>query len=201
MPETRLKEQEVFVLADHALRRVIDQVGDEQWGMEMPPEFAMRAPQQRVTLREVVNYHAYDDAWVPDMLAGRTMEEAGKDKFDGDLLGDDPKGNFARIVEAACAAARELEDLDRTVHCSFGDFTAREYFWQINGFRGLRAHDLAKVIGIDSTLPPDLVRGLWEEIHPHAEEWRAIGVFGPAVEVPRDAGLQARLLGLTGRQP
>jgi uncharacterized protein (TIGR03086 family) len=201
MPETRLKEQEVFVLADHALRRVIDQVGDEQWGMEMPPEFAMRAPQQRVTLREVVNYHAYDDAWVPDMLAGRTMEEVGKDKFDGDLLGGDPKGNFARIVEAACAAARAVDDLERTVHCSFGDFTAREYFRQINSFRGLRAHDIARVIGVDSALPPDLVRGLWEEIYPHAEEWRAIGVFGPAVEVPEDADLQARLLGLTGRQP
>ncbi|MDE2314210.1 MAG: acyl-CoA dehydrogenase family protein, partial [Elusimicrobia bacterium] len=45
-------------------------------------------------LREVINYHAYDDAWVPDMLAGSTMEAAGADKFDGDLLGDDPVGNF-----------------------------------------------------------------------------------------------------------
>ena len=195
-----MREQDVFVLAEQALQQVIDGVRDDQWAMEMPPTFARR-DQRTVTLREIVNYHAYDDAWVPDMLAGRTMEEAGRTKFDGDLLGEDPKGLFAAIVAAACAAAKRLDDLDRTMHCSFGDFTAREYFWQINGFRGLRAHDIARVIGVDSTLPDTLVQGLWEEISPHAEEWRAIGIFGPAVAVPDDASLQAKLLGLTGRTP
>jgi len=195
-----VNEQEVFTLAEHALKNVIDQIRDDQWDMEMPPSFARR-DQSTVTLRDIVNYHAYDDAWVPDMLAGKTMDEAGKTKFDGDLLGDDPKGHFAAIVDLACTAARQLNDLDRVVHCSFGDFTAREYFWQINGFRGLRAHDIAQVIGVDSTLPPDLAQGLWEEISPHAEEWRAIGVFGPAVAAPEGADVQAELLGLTGRRP
>jgi uncharacterized protein (TIGR03086 family) len=195
-----MNEPEVFILADQALQNVIDQVRDDQWAMVMPPSFATRS-QSSVTLREIVNYHAYDDAWVPDMLAGRTMDEAGRTKFDGDLLGDDPKASFARIVAAACAAARGFTDLERTVHTSFGDFTARAYFWQINSFRGLRAHDIAQVIGVNSDLPPDLVQGLWDELSPHAEEWRAIGVFGPAVPVPDDASLQAKLLGLTGRQP
>ena len=87
------------------------------------------------------------------------------------------------------------------MHCSFGDFTAREYLWQVNSFRGLRAHDIAVVNGADPNLPPDLVQGLWDELSPHAEEWRAIGVFGPAVNVPADVPLQDRLLGLTGRDP
>jgi len=59
------------------------------------------------------------------------MEEAGREKFDGDLLGDDPKRSFAAIVAGACAAAIEVDALDRVVHCSFGDFPARHYFWQI----------------------------------------------------------------------
>ena len=122
-----MNEPEVFLLAEHALQKVIEQIRDDQWDMEMPPSFARRN-QSTVTLRQIVSYHASDDAWVPDMLAGKTMEEAGKAKFDGDLLGDDPKGSFATIVEAACAAASSLDDLDRTVHCSFGDYTAREYF-------------------------------------------------------------------------
>ena len=195
-----MREQDVFVLAEHTLKNVINQIRDDQWAMEMPPSFARRDG-RTVTLREIVNYHGYDDAWVPDMLAGGTMDEVGMSAFEGDLLGDDPKGNFARIVESACEAARELNDLDRTVHTTFGDFPAREYFWQINYFRGLRAHDIAQVIGVDSTLPGDLVQGLWEELSPHAAEWREIGVFGPEVVVPADANAQAKLLGLTGRTP
>ena len=198
-----MREPDVFIKAEYALKNVVDQIEDEQWDMEMPPEFAMRAVNRAVTLREIINYHAYDDAWVPDMLAGRTMEAVGRETFDGDLLGDDPKGSFANIVARACVAAGALRDadLDRTVHCSFGDFPAREYFWQINSFRALRAHDIARVIGVDTTLPNDLVQGVWDEISPHAEEWRAIGVFGPRVAVPDDAPMQDKLLGLTGRQP
>ena len=195
-----MREPDVFVLADRTLQTVIDQVGDHQWDLDMPADFR-RASDRPVTLREIVTYHAYDDAWVPDMLAGRTMDEVGRTTFDGDLLGDDPRASFARLVEAACAAAAAVEDLDRVVHCSFGDFTTREYFWQINIFRGLRARDIARVIGADASLPPDLVQGIWDEVSPHAEEWRAIGVFGPAVAVPADADLLSRLLGLTGRQP
>jgi uncharacterized protein (TIGR03086 family) len=153
------------------------------------------------TLREIINHHAYDDAWVPDMLAGKTMDEAGRDKYDGDLLGGDPKAAFAAIVEKACAAARELADLDRTVHCSYGDYPAREYLWAVNSFRGLRAYEIARVIGVDPTLPDELVRGLWDELRPVAEEYRAIGVFAPAVAVADGAPLQDRLLGMTGRDP
>src|ERR1700674_2062915 len=187
--QPRLGEPEVFVLADHALNDVVAQIQDHQWTMQMPPSFAPRVTDRRPTLREIINYHAYDDSWVPDMLAGKTMAEAGLDNFKGDLLGSEPKVRFAEIVEKACAAATELDDLDRTVHCSFGDFPARAYLWQTNMFRGLRAHDIAQVIGFDLQLPGALVLGIWEEISPHAEEWRAIGVFPAAVPVLDDAPL------------
>jgi hypothetical protein len=196
-----MTEPEVFVLADRALNDVIAQISADQWTMKLPSSFRTRRIDHTPTLREIVNYHAYDDAWVPDMLAGRTMDEAGREKFDGDLLGEDPISAFAAIVEKACAAARDFDDLDMTVHLSFGDFSARHYFWQINQFRGLRAYDIAKVIGADRTLPDDLVQGIWDEVSPNAEEWRAIGVFPAAVAVPDDASLQDRLLGLTGRDP
>jgi uncharacterized protein (TIGR03086 family) len=195
-----MNEAETFVLADQTLNRVVAQISDDQWS-ERPTNILSRRPDNPPTLREIINYHAYDDSWVPDMLAGRTMDEVGKDHFQGDLLGDDPKAAFAAIVERACEAAHALTDLDRTVHCSFGDYPARHYFWQINGFRGLRAHDIARAIGIDPTLPAELVQALWEEISPNAEDWRKIGVFPAAVPVPDDAPLQDRLLGLTGRNP
>jgi uncharacterized protein (TIGR03086 family) len=196
-----MNEADVFVLADRALNSVVAKIADDQWDIPLPPDFARAASEQVPTLREIINYHAYDDAWVPDMLAGRTMDEVGQGAFKGDLLGADPKASFAAVADKACAAALALDDLDRTVHCSFGDFTAREYFWQINMFRGLRARDIARVIGVDPRLPADLVQGIWEEISPHAEEWRAIGVFPAAVPVPAGAPLLDRLLGVTGRDP
>ncbi len=196
-----MNEQQIFVLADEALVKVVEQIKDDQWSMIMPSEFEMHSKPGPITLRGVINYHAYDDAWVPDMLEGKTMDQAGREKFDGDLLGDYPKENFVRFAANACDAAREFTDLSRTVHCSFGDYSAQHYFWQINSFRGLRAHDLALVIGVDSKLPEDLVQGLWDEITPNAEEWRSYGVFGPKVEVPQSASLQDKLLGLTGRKP
>ena len=196
-----MTETETFVLADRALNAVVQQIRDDQWDMPMPQSFQRRDSQTVPTLRDIIGYHAYDDSWVRDMLAGRTMDEVGSDSFKGDLLGEDPKGSFAAIVDRACAAAADFDDFDRTVHCSFGDFTAREYLWQVNSFRGLRAHDIARVIGVDPQLPDALVQGLWDEVSPHADEWRTYGVFPPAVPVPEDAPLLARLLGITGRDP
>jgi hypothetical protein len=56
-------------------------------------------------------------------------------------------------------------------------------------------------IGADTTMPIELVQGLWDTIEPQAEDLRAMGAFGPIVDVPADANLQSRLLGLSGRQP
>lgn len=196
-----MSEREVFVLADERLNEVVAQISDDQWAMKVPEWFARTSTDTTPTLREIVNYHAYDDSWVPDMLAGRSMDEAGREKFKGDLLGDDPKGAFATIVRRACAAVREQDDLDQVVHTSFGDFPARVYLAQITAFRGPRAYDIARVIGVDPTLPDDLVRGMWDELTPVAEEWRSYGVFPPAVEVPAGAPLHDRLLGLIGRDP
>ena len=138
---------------------------------------------------------------IPDMLAGKTMEEAGRDNFKGDLLGATPKHAFAAVVDRACKAVWDIQDLDSTVNTSFGDFSARDYLIQITYFRGLRAHDIAKVIGVDPTLQADLVQGLWDELSPVADEWRQMGAFPPRVAVAHDAPLQDRLLGLTGRDP
>ncbi len=195
-----MDERDVFQLADRALARVVARIEPDQWDMVLPATFATRARPEPPSLRTLVNYHAYDDAWVPDMLAGLTMDEAGADKFDGDLLGGDPVASFEAIVDLACAAAAGA-DLDAVAHLSFGDYPVREYFWQINQFRALRAYDIAGEIGVDADLPADLVQGLWDELTPHAEEWRSIGVLPAAVPVPEGAPLLHRLLGLTGRRP
>lgn len=52
----------------------------------LPPVFDIPGADRPVPLRTAVNHYAYDNSWVPDMLAGRTMDDAGRDRFDGDLI-------------------------------------------------------------------------------------------------------------------
>lgn len=194
-----LSEQEVFILSERALSNVIEQIQDNQWDLTQPDWF-QTGQQGKTTLRALVNYHAYDSAWVPDVLAGKTITEVGT-AYDGDLLGNNPKESYRRISEQAIAAALALKNVEKVVHLSYGDFPAREYFKHITSFRGLRAYDIAKWIGTDTTLPPELVQGLWDELLPEIDMWRQIGVFGPPVPVPDDAPLHNRLLGMVGRDP
>jgi uncharacterized protein (TIGR03086 family) len=184
-------EQALFVQAERALTAVVGRIDDNQWDEPVPEDFPMAWTDGRPTLRDAVHYLAYDDVWVPHVLAG-TEGPAMKD-----LLSTGFHGHAA----AAIAAVEACTDLDRTVQLSYGEFPARVYLVHIAGFRALRAVDIARAIGVDDQLPPSLVHGLWEEIAPFAEEWRALGLYDPAVEVPHDAPLQERLLGLTGRQP
>lgn len=189
---------EIFEASEQALTKVVSQIKPDQWEMTMSPEFRTRKAGP-ATLREIINYHAYDDAWVPETLAGKTIEEVGA-KYDGDLLGDDLKSAWHGYVDKAIAAVNQA-DLKKTVHLTYGDWPAEEYLKHIISFRALRAVDLARFIGVDDHLPEDLVKGLWDLLSPQAEEWRKLGVYGPKVEVPEGADLQAKLLGLTGRQP
>jgi hypothetical protein len=192
-----LTEQDIFVLSEAALADVIDQISDDQWDQRKPEWFATGG-QGDASLRQIVNYHAFDSAWVPDVLAGRTIADVGDVH---EHLKTDADVNYRRHSELAIAAATALDDPDRIVHLSYGDFPAREYLKHITSFRGFRAYDIAKWIGAGTQLPDELVQGMWDEFAPEVETWRAMGVFGPAVEVPADAPLQDRLLGLVGRDP
>jgi hypothetical protein len=190
-------DQRMFILAEKALTSVVDRIKDDQWSMAIPTEIAHTGG----TLRDCVNYHAYDSAWVPDVLAGKTIAEVGS-TFDGDLLGADPKKSWHTISDLAISAVEKypVTELDKPVHLSYGDFPAREYLWHITSFRGFRFVDLARLLGLDDTMPEGLAEGMWELLSPHAEEWRAMGIYGPAVEVPESASVQAKLLGMSGRK-
>jgi hypothetical protein len=192
-----MDERELFTTADRALKAVIDQIKPEQWQTMKPDWFISRPDQATRTLRDFINYHAYDEAWVPQTLDGRTIEEVG-DIYDGDLLGDDPKAAYTKLFDAANAAVKALTDLDQPVHLTYGDYPAREYLWHVSIFRGFRSYQLAKWLGADTTMSPELVSGLWSIVEPHLDEWRAIGIFPPAKSSPSDADAQTQLLAKTG---
>ena len=192
-----MPEVEVFALSESALANVIDAIRADQWDL-MKPEWFATGGQGKATLREIVNYHTYDSAWVPDVLAGRAMAEVA---VAHEALKTAARCNYREYSDAAVAAARACTDLDRAVHLSYGDFPAREYLKHITSFRGFRVYDIARWIGADTKMPPALVEAMWDELAPEMDTWRAMGVYGPEVPVPADAPLQDRLLGRSGRDP
>lgn len=186
--------QELFIQSNETLKSVIDQITDDQWQLDMPAGTSKNPTK----LQQAVNYHTYDDAWVPDVLAGKTKDEVG-DMYEFILSASDSKAQYDTYNTAAVEAAREFQELDKTVHLSYGDFPARDYFQHIISFRAFRAYDIAKLIGADTKLPDDFVQALWDEFTPVIEGYRKMGVFPSALEVPEDADLQTKLLGLVGR--
>ena len=129
------------------------------------------------------------------------MESAGKEKFDGDLLGDEHKGSFAKICEKACAAVEADYDAERTAHMSYGEYPAKEYLQHITGFRYFRIYEIARLIGVKSGVSDELIESMWDQMSPVADQWRQMGVFGPEIHVPDDASTEDKLLGLSGRDP
>ena len=61
--------------------------------------------------------------------------------------------------------------------------------------------DLARAIGADETMDPDLAAVVLERWQPQEPWLRGSGVVGPRVEVPPDASVQAKLIGFFGRRP
>ena len=80
-----MTEQEVFVLADRTPNDVVAMIADDQWDMRMPASFARRGAGEPPTLREIVNYHAYDDSLVAD-----EWRELGAFQPRADVPGDAP---------------------------------------------------------------------------------------------------------------
>ena len=132
-----------------------------------------------------------------DVVAGRTIEEVG-DRWEGDLLGDDPIGSYDRLNDAATAALAHPLHLEHVVHLSYGDFPMSTYFEHTTFYRTFQAWDIAKLVGLDATLPPELVDGVWELVEVQVEGLRAIHVFGPEIPIPAGADAQTRLLCVTG---
>src|SRR5690242_3268874 len=81
-------------------------------------------------VRALVNHVVGEELWTRPIAEGRTIAEVG-DKYDGDVLGEDP-GDAGRKASAdASAVVDERLPEGGTVHLSFGDFPIEEYAWQL----------------------------------------------------------------------
>jgi uncharacterized protein (TIGR03086 family) len=169
----------------------VHRVAADQWAAPTPCE--------GWDVRQLVNHVAGENAWVLPLLDGRTIAEVG-DTLDGDLLGGDPATAWDELAAAAVLATAADGALDTVVHVSFGDIPAREYLSQVTVDHVVHGWDLTQGIGAEWAAAPELVGFAHDFLQPQVDQWRAAGAFGERVEVPEDASLEQRLLGMTGRR-
>ncbi|HEU4912248.1 MAG TPA: TIGR03086 family metal-binding protein [Actinomycetes bacterium] len=171
--------------------RRVEEVGDDQWSAPTPcVDWDVRA----------LVAHVVDECrWAPYLLSGGTVADAG-DRFAGDPLGDDPKAAWRSASEQARAAFAADGALDHTVSLSYGETSARDYIWEMTVDATVHAWDLARGIGADDRLDPELVRRIHTEAEKDVEARSATGLFDPPVPVAAHADLQTRMLSLFGRR-
>jgi hypothetical protein len=70
-----IHEAEVFLMADEAVLQAFGWMRPEHYETVLPPVFDMPGADQPTPVRQLLAHVAYDEAWIPDVLAGRTMDE------------------------------------------------------------------------------------------------------------------------------
>ncbi|MGH2825480.1 MAG: TIGR03086 family metal-binding protein [Actinomycetota bacterium] len=171
--------------------RRVQLVGDDQW--------SNGTPSGEWDVRTLVNHIVREDLWAPPLFGGSTIQEVG-DRFDGDCLGDDPKGSWTKAKDEAIAAARQPGALERIVHLSFGDMPGREYAMQLFADHLIHGWDLARGIGADDHLDAELVSACRAWFEPIEEIYRAGGATAARPEIPEGADEQTELLAMFGRR-
>jgi uncharacterized protein (TIGR03086 family) len=169
----------------------VRQVGDDQWQAATPDE--------GWCVRDLVNHVVSEALWAPPLLAGSTIAEVG-DRFDGDVLGGDPKAAWTAAAAEAVRAVEANGAMDRIVHLSFGDFPGSEYTMQLFADHLIHAWDLARAIGAGEHLDEELVASCATWFEPMEEAYRGAGAIGARPPVPGDADAQTLLLARFGRR-
>ena len=174
---------------DHT-RRYVAGIGDDHWELDSACE--------GWDVHTLVNHIVSGNLWVPELVAGKTIEEVG-DALDGDLLGSDPVAVYDASAAGAAAAFRAAGAMDASVAVSYGPVPGSVYCG--HRFIDVLIHgwDIAKPTGQDTNLPEELVEACFEVIEPQRDMLVASGMFAE-LPVPVGADRQATLLAMLGRE-
>ena len=175
-----------------ATERIVAGIRPDQW--QRP------TPCTEWDVRTVLNHIVSENLWVPELMAGKTIEEVG-DRFEGDVLGQDPLAAYRASAQVAAEAFATPGALRRPVAVSYGPVPGSVYAG--HRFLDVVVHgwDLAAGSDQDTRLDPNLVQALWAlVVEPERVGLQHSGVFGAPVPTLADADLQTRLLGALGRK-
>lgn len=151
-------------------------------------------------VRALVNHVVAEDLWTAPLMGGASIDDVG-DRFDGDVLGDDPLATARAAGEAAVTATASAVVAGRTVHLSFGDTPAEEYAYQLIADHLIHGWDLAAATGGDRSLDLGLVEALAAWYADREELYRSSGAVAERPSDVHASDPWERLLQAFGRHP
>jgi uncharacterized protein (TIGR03086 family) len=170
--------------------RVLE-IDDESWTAPTPcADWDVRA---------LVRHLVYECLWIPPLLEGESIADIG-DRFEGDILGEDPKHAWSEALQASIASLMQPGALTRTVELSMGPTSGEGYARQVMTDLVIHAWDLARAIGAEERLDPELVEEIASNPPYDVAGGRAAGYFGEKPELPANADAQTKLLAEFGRR-
>ncbi|HET9421237.1 MAG TPA: TIGR03086 family metal-binding protein [Nocardioides sp.] len=163
-----------------------------------PDQWAAATPCLEWDVRALVNHVVGEDLWTEPLVHGATIQEVG-DRFDGDLLGSDPRETALDAAERASRAVAEALPGRGKVHLSYGDEDMEEYVVQLAADHLIHGWDLAAATGGDTALDADLVTEVAAWFASREDVYRSAGAIGARAAAADDP--QSQLLAAFGRDP
>jgi uncharacterized protein (TIGR03086 family) len=163
-----------------------------------PDRWSDPTPCREWDVHTLVNHVAGEDEWTAPLMRGATIEEVG-DRFDGDLLGEDPVGAALAAAGGAIRAVADTLPTHGTVQLSYGEEGMDEYVYQLAADHLVHGWDLAVATGSDPRLDPHLVAEVAAWFATREEGYRSAGAIGPRAPLSPDP--QEDLLARFGRDP
>lgn len=161
-------------------------------------EYDDPTPCSEWNLKQLLNHLVYELVWVPPLLEGQTIAEVG-DKFEGDLLGDDPVDAWNKAAQAAVEAVNKA-DLNQQVHLSYGETSASHYIMEMANDVLIHGWDVGQAIHCSVMFDEQVAQNIYDALSPNIQAFRDGGFVGPEIEVPEDAPIQTKLLAIMGRR-
>jgi uncharacterized protein (TIGR03086 family) len=161
-------------------------------------DYGLATPDTNWDTQALVRHMLYELSWVPDIVAGKTVQEVGR-KYDGDLIGSDLQMSWREAAERARQCVQEA-DLDGLVHLSYGDVPAVHYIREQAQDQLIHGWDLSRALGRHLRIDPDVAGELYAFNLPRKQELASSGLFADPVLVPDTADVQTKLLALLGRR-
>lgn len=183
---------EIHRRATEALTAKVERIGRDQWDHPTPCI--------EWSVRDLVKHLTYGFSWVAPLLHGETLAEVG-DRYEGDLLGDDPKLAFRLAAYDAASACFETGAMQRTVDLSSGPTPATDYIVERIADIAMHTWDLSRAIGANDLLNPQVVAIGQKLLDDKGDQWRKGGALGPAVPTEPDADDQTKFIAQSGRNP